>query len=115
MKIESLPLADLTESTTPVFCDVCMKKNERSKAQSYCTDCRKCLCTKHVQVWMGYLPIEIFLRASLSMWQQFGASDYVYVKKQCCAELCLCRDEINDHCPFITTNDTQLFSVTASH
>ena len=32
------------------FCDVCMKKNERSKAQSYCTDCRKCLCTKHVQV-----------------------------------------------------------------
>ena len=50
VKIESLPLADLTESTTPVFCDVCMKKNERSKAQSYCTDCRKCLCTKHFQV-----------------------------------------------------------------
>ena len=57
VKIESLPLADLTESTTPVFCDVCMKKNERSKAQSYCTDCRKCLCTKHVQVWMCVLCI----------------------------------------------------------
>ena len=72
VKIDSLPLADLTESTTPVFCDVCMKKNERSKAQSYCTDCRKCLCTKQVQVWMCYLPNKKFLPATLSMSPQFG-------------------------------------------
>ena len=72
LKIVSLPLADSTESTTPVFCDVCMKNNERSKAQSYCTDCRKCLCTKQVQVWMCYLPNKKFLPATLSMSPQFG-------------------------------------------
>ena len=31
VKIESLPLADLSESTTPIWCDACQKKGERKK------------------------------------------------------------------------------------
>ena len=54
ISLNRLPMADLSGSITPVWCEVCLKKGDTNKAHTYCTICTKCYCEKHSEVGFTY-------------------------------------------------------------
>ena len=54
ISLNMLPMADLSGSITPVWCEVCLKKGDTNKAHTYCTICTKCYCEKHCEVGFTY-------------------------------------------------------------
>ena len=71
VKIDSLPLADLTESTTPVFCDVCMNKNREVK-----------------------LNLIVLIVENVSVLNMFRYGCVIYQLRYFFALLCLCRNSL---------------------
>lgn len=78
--LNSLPMADLTGSKTPVWCEICLKKGDTNKAQTYCTVCTKCFCDKHKEVSSYKPPISKIYRLDVS-YQHSAAFHYgTYLK-----------------------------------